>query len=74
MNARALRFVVLELLHGFVEEIYKYHDLLLFLDAVSEKSHLGKHWGEYYFMRPVGKKNIFLFCCSEMLPRLVKII
>ena len=79
MNVRALRFVVLELLRGFVEEMYKYDDLLLFLDAVSEKSRLAKHWVDN-LIKPVllillyiraereGEFALHLYVCNQMLP------
>ena len=79
MNVRVLRFVVLELLRGFVEEMYKYDDLLVLLDAVSEKSRLAKHCVDN-LIRPVllimlyiraereGEFALHLYVCNQMLP------
>ena len=38
MNIRALRFVVLELLRGLVEDMCEYRNLLDFLERISAKS------------------------------------
>ena len=79
MNVRALRFVVLQLQSGFVEEMYKYDDLLLFFYAVSEKNRLAKHW-VHNLIRPVllillyigsereGEFFLHLYVCNQMLP------
>ena len=44
MNVRALRLVVTELLHGFVDNIKDYNAFDLFLKRISEESILSKHW------------------------------
>ena len=44
MNICALRFVVVELLHGHLKGMLKHHDLSKFLDNVSAKSNLAEHW------------------------------
>ena len=44
MNILALRFVVIELLRGHMDTMFKYDDLTKFLDDVSAKSHLAEHW------------------------------
>ena len=44
MNIRVFRFVVLELLHGFVGEMVEYEDLIMFLNNISKKSRLADHW------------------------------
>ena len=44
MNVRALRFAVVELLRGFVDDMVCREDLDQFLKKVPSKSVLAKHW------------------------------
>ena len=44
LNICALRFVIVELLHGHLKGMLKHHDLSKFLDDVSAKSNLVEHW------------------------------
>ena len=79
MNIRALRFVVLELLRGFVEEMVEYEDLIMFLNNISEKSRLTEHWINS-LIKPVllimlyvraereGEFALLLYACKQMLP------
>ena len=44
MNVRALRFAVVELLRGFVDDMVCREDLDQFLKKVASKSVLAEHW------------------------------
>ena len=44
MNVRALRFVVVELLRGFVDDMVFRDDLEQFLKEVASKFVLAEHW------------------------------
>ena len=79
MNIRALRLVVLELLHGLVDEIADYDDLIFFLDSLAIKSHLAKHWVNN-LIKPVlimmlylraeqqAEFALHLYACRQMFP------
>ena len=79
INICALRFVVVELLCGHMEGRLKYHDLLKFLDDVSAKSNLAKHWVRnliksvllmmlYVRAEREGQFALHLDVCKRMLP------
>ena len=44
MNVRALRFVVIELLFGFIDNIKDQNEFDLLLKRISEESVLSEHW------------------------------
>ena len=44
MNVRALRFVVIELLFGFIDDIKDQNEFDLLLKRISEESVLSEHW------------------------------
>ena len=79
MNIRALRFVVLELLRGFVGDMIEHNDLDRFLSSVSSKSRLAQHWVDN-FIKPMflimlyiraereGEFALHLYACKQMLP------
>ena len=79
INICALRFAVVELLYGHIEGMLKCHDLLKFLDDVSAKSNLAKHWVRN-LIKPVllmrlyvraereGEFALHLDVCKRMLP------
>ena len=79
INICPLRFVVVELLCGHMEGMLKYHDLLKFLDDVSAKSNLAKHWVRnliksvllmmlYVRAEREGQFALHLDVCKRMLP------
>ena len=79
MNIRALRFVVLELLQGLVEDMCEYRNLLDFLERISAKSRLADNWVKnlinpvllillYVKAEREGEFPIHLHACKEMLP------
>ena len=79
MNIRALRFVVLELLRGLVEDMCEYHNLLDFLKRISAKSRLADNCVKnlinpvllilfYVKAEREGEFPIHLHACKEMLP------
>ena len=79
MNLRALRFVVLELLRGYIENFESYNELTTFLNHTASKSCLAEHWVKN-LIKPVllmmlyvraereGEFGLHLFVCKEMLP------
>ena len=79
MNIRALRFVVIELLRGHMDNMFKYDDLTKFLDDVSAKSRLAEHWVcnliksvllivLYVRAEREGEFALHLDVCKKMLP------
>ena len=79
MNVRALRFVLLELLFDYKEEMSRYDDLDSFIASRSTTNRLSKHWVEN-FIKPVllvllyiraereGEFALHLYACERMIP------
>ena len=44
MNMRALRFTVIELLKGFINDVYYYEDLEKRVEYLAQKSMIAEHW------------------------------
>ena len=44
MNIRALRFAVMELLKGFIDDVYSYEDLEKRMEYLAQKSMIAEHW------------------------------
>ena len=78
MNVRALRFVVVELLHGFIDDMVCCEDLDQFLKEVASKSVLAKHWVNnlikpvflmlYICAEQEGEFASHLYACKQMMP------
>lgn len=78
MNVRALRFVLLELLIDFKDQMSQYNDLDSFIDSLPT-TRLSKHWVEN-FIKPVllillyiraereGEFALHLYACEKMMP------
>ena len=62
MNVRALRFVVVKLLHGLVDDMVCCEDLDQFLREVASKSVLAKHWVNNLIIKPVF---LMLHICTD---------
>ena len=62
MNIRALGFVILELLRGFIGEMVEYQDLIMFPASISNKSRLAEHWVNN-LIKPI--LLIMLYVCAE---------
>ena len=79
MNLRALRFVVVELLRGFVDDMVCRGDLDQFLKEVASKSVLAEHWVNnlikpvflmmlYFRAEREGEFRLHLYACKQMIP------
>ena len=79
INVRAFRFVVVELLHGFIDDMVCREDLDQFLKEVASKSVLAEHWVNN-LIKPVflmmlyirterkGEFRLHLYACNQMMP------
>ena len=79
MNVRALRFVVVELLHGFIDDTFCREDLDQFLKEVASKSVLAEHWVNklikpvflmilYIHTERKREFRLYLYACNQMMP------
>ena len=79
MNVRALRFVVVELLRGFVYDMVCREDLDQSLKEVAYKSVLAEHWVNnlikavflmmlYIHAEREGEFGLCLYTCKQMMP------
>ena len=78
MNIRALRFAVMELLKGFIDDVYSYQDLEKRIEYVAQKSMIDEHWINN-LIRPVflmmlfvrtereGEFPLHLYACCQMI-------
>ena len=79
MNIRALRFAVMELLKGFIDDVYSYQNLEKRIEYVAQKSMIDEHWINN-LIRPVflmmlfvraereGEFPLHLYACRQMIP------
>ena len=79
MNMRALRFVVIELLKGFIDDVYYFEDLEKRMKFLAQKSMIAEHWINN-LIRPVllmmlfvraereGEFPLHLYACHQMIP------
>ena len=83
-NVRALRFVVVKLLHGFIDDTVCCEDLDQFLKEVASKSVLAKHWVNNV-IKPVflmlyictdqeGEFRLHLYACKQMMPYFLQLV
>ena len=78
INVRALRFIVLELLRGFVDDVTSFGELQEKLDKISQEKILAEHWVRN-LIRPVflmmffihaergGELPLHLYACQNMI-------
>ena len=79
MNIRALRFAVMELLKGSIDDVYSYEDLEKRMEDLIGKSMIAEHWINN-LIRPVFLMMMFvraeregefpshLYACHQMIP------
>ena len=79
MNIRALRFAVMELLKGFIDDVYSYEDLEKRMEYLAQKSMIAEHWINnliravflmMLFVRAEreGEFPLHLYACRQMIP------
>ena len=59
MNIRALRFAVMELLKGFIDDIYSYEDLEKRMEYLAQNSMIAEYWINN-LIRPVFLMMLFV--------------
>ena len=59
MNIRALRFAVMELLRGFIDDIYSYEDLEKRMEYLAQNSMIAEYWINN-LIRPVFLMMLFV--------------
>ena len=79
MNMRALRFAVMELLKGFIDDVYFFEDLEKIMEFLAQNSMIAEHWINN-LIRPVllmmlfvraereGEFPLHLYACHQMIP------
>ena len=78
MNIRALRFAVMELLKGFIDDVYSYEDLEKRMEYLAQKSMIAEHWINnlirtvflmILFVRAEreGEFRLHLYACPQMI-------